>query len=975
MARNTIQPAQKDLIRSRLVQGSVDEEDKSLAMHNALVIAKIVRIDYPNNWPNALPEFIALSRSLQHGNQQHLGGSLRILLRVVKELATARLAKSQKALQSTTPELVQLLGEVYTERTSYWMDFLVKGRGDEDDADLAMSNSLTALKILRRLVIVGYEQPAQDQMVQGFWSLSQTQFDQFLGSVSSESRVPAPFQDIVGKHLIQFTKLHIQMCDEQPLSFSLLPNSIPLVKAYWALVKDFSEVFEKSGGIKQTSTRVGQGSRFEGPLLERLALKGILLLRGCVSIAHKPVQTFKYRNQETKRLEDEAMETMKTGLLTKEFLMDVVQVIISKLFIFRKSDLEAWEEDPEEWEGKEKNEGSAWEWAVRPCSERLLVDLLTRYKDLGQPLLAYCQLATQVEMDVVTKEAAYCALGCAAQNVHEAFDFDRFLAGTLVKDVQLDDSMAKLLRRRVPILISQWISIKVARENRPTVYEIFRHLLNAADKHNDEVVRITAARQLKLVADDFEFVGEQFLPFAADIFSMLLNLLDEVNLDETKLAILETIRGIVQRMDTEVSQFGDAIMTMLPKLWSGVGAEEYMIKQAVLAITTALVQSMKADSQRYQSVMIPLLQEATNPDSPLHLHLIEETVELWSAMLAQSVPPLSSDLVQLVHLGLPLLEYDTDVAKKCLEIVQDYIVLAPESILSDSLRRPTLAAVAKTLEAKSRDQGRTGAVSIEYMLMSAERLGGSQGVGVLVQDMLEIGLLHGIMEDVRDARAAHVSFGPNKRSAKINSLRETDYFMLLSRIALADPTLFVTVLAGFSTGQAGASPSAEALRPVWSWLSAEWFGSMDATGNLERTKLFCLALTRLAELPVPLATALVLERHLQAYLAMWTSVVTDVRAEDEDELATDPNADALVWKQPAGTSEYDTPLDVRERELGERDPVHTVKTYAFVVERLADLVQRVGGEDVFQAEWAVNVDDHVLKGFQQLREGRARDDE
>jgi hypothetical protein len=95
---------------------------------------------------------------------------------------------------------------------------------------------------------------------------------------------------MVGKHLIQFTKLHIEMSELHPASFPVLPGSIPLVKAYWNLVKGFSEVFDKSGGIRQTSGDVAGGNpKHEGPIYEKLALKGLLLMRSCVAIAHHPV--------------------------------------------------------------------------------------------------------------------------------------------------------------------------------------------------------------------------------------------------------------------------------------------------------------------------------------------------------------------------------------------------------------------------------------------------------------------------------------------------------------------------------------------------------------------------------------------------------------------------------------------------------------------------------------------------------------
>jgi len=125
------------------------------------------------------------------------------------------------------------------------------------------------------------------------------------------------------------------------------------------------------------------------------------------------------------------------------------------------------------------------------------------------------------------------------------FDFDGFLTSTLINDVQQTGQGYKVLRRRIAILIGQWITIKVSDANRPLVYQLFQHLLNKNDETNDHVVRITAARyvnnnnmdkqmviniltctrQFKLIADDFGFMPEGFLPYAQNMLDLLVGLL------------------------------------------------------------------------------------------------------------------------------------------------------------------------------------------------------------------------------------------------------------------------------------------------------------------------------------------------------------------------------------------------------------------------------------------------------------------
>ncbi|KAK5992646.1 Importin-11-like protein [Cladobotryum mycophilum] len=946
--KNGIKPEEKNLIRSRLFQGTIEEEERNLALHNALVIAKVVRIDYPNDWPDALSSMIDLLRSSRNGNQQHLYGTLQILLRVVKELGTARLKKSQTALQSVAPEIVYVLAEIYSEKSAIWISYLGSGQGNNDEANLAMINSLFTLKILRRLIIFGFERPHGDKSVEQFWTMSQNQFGQLLGFVNHDSSVPQSYQEIIGKHLLQFTKLHIDMGEQHAASFVFLPNSISLVHAYWDLISKFAEVFDKSGGIRQGSgEQGGNKAKAEGPLLERLALKGLLLLRACVRIAFQPVQTFKYRTPETKAEQEQAKSTIKTELLKDELVIQIVNAIISHLFVFRRSDLEAWEEDPEDWEQQEQTEGNAYEWEVRPCAEKLFLDLLTNYKELLiPPLLEYFKLAQSPQADIATKEAVYTAMGLAAAHLHLRFDFDGVLASTIAHDAQQRGGLYKVLRRRISILISQWAPVRLEDASRPLVYQIFRHFLDPSDETNDVVVRISAARQLQWIADELGFSVDAFLPYTSDVLTALIELIQNVESDETKLAILESIRILVTRMEEQVSQYGDQLMSALPSVWENSGAEEYMIKQAVIAIFAALVMSMGNNSQRYQNFMIPLLSEATRPGSDLHVHLIDESLELWNSILMQSHPPLAPEVIQLAEMALPLLEYQQDTASQALSAIESYILIAPAAILEDRLRRPTLAALAGTLESKSREQVRLGTVCIEYLIRSATELGGANGLSVVVQDMIETGFMHKIMESLRDAWEAHQTTGPNRKISKLNTVTEGDYLAILARIALAEPVLFTQMLSTFGS-----------LDQVWNWLWSEWFTHQRDMDYLERQKLYLLGLTRLLELPSPMQE-LVLSK-LQDYLDLWSSVILDL----QDGVAD--GTDTLIWGELEPT-EYDTPKMIIEREVMNKDPVHSVNALQFVKARLQDVVARVGGEAAFQENWAVNVDQDVMRRFQEM---------
>jgi hypothetical protein len=94
----------------------------------------------------------------------------------------------------------------------------------------------------------------------------------------------------------------------------------------------------------------------------------------------------------------------------------------------------------------------------------------------------------------------------------------------------------------------------MAQDKKPIVYQIFQHLLDKSDPLNDQVVRITAGRKFHAVADEWEFKADAFLPYSQAILDRLMALVQEVELPETKMALLNTISLVVERMEHHVSQ-------------------------------------------------------------------------------------------------------------------------------------------------------------------------------------------------------------------------------------------------------------------------------------------------------------------------------------------------------------------------------------------------------------------------------------
>ena len=156
--------------------------------------------------------------------------------------------------------------------------------------------------------------------------------------------------------------------------------------------------------------------------------------------------------------------------------------------------------------------------------------------------------------DILFKDSVYTAIGLAADILHDQLDFDAFLANTLVAEAGKQKPGFNIIRRRIAIVISQWIAIKIAQEKKPIVYQIFQHLLDTSDPLNDQVVRVTAGRRFKDIADEWEFHADNFLPYAPTTLERLMALVQEVDLPDTKMALLNTISIIVERLEYHVSR-------------------------------------------------------------------------------------------------------------------------------------------------------------------------------------------------------------------------------------------------------------------------------------------------------------------------------------------------------------------------------------------------------------------------------------
>ena len=384
-ATNAISKEEKTAIRSRCLDMILVEPNHRLALQLSLVMAKITRLEFPHDWPDAFPCVTRHLRSALHAESIPLilPRALLVLLYMIKELASGKLQRMRVNLQSTAPEILEPLLAIYSDRVQRWMSSLQHASAVSHDTMTYMEQSLLSLRVMRRLLIFGYENHNRHSEVCNFWSLIKSQFGEILPFVLQQNDVPMyNVRMPVERHLVQMSKFHVDMAKVHPAAFVLLPDSINLARAYWGLLSDVGQTLG-SHTLSPSSTM----NEEENSCLEKLTLKGLLLLRACLKLAYQGVMVFKYPSLEEKEDRKKALEVMKSELLSEGLVREMMEVLVVRFFVYRSQDLRKWDEQPEEFEHSE-GESDSWEYSIRCCAEKLYLDLVVNNKDLlVQPLL------------------------------------------------------------------------------------------------------------------------------------------------------------------------------------------------------------------------------------------------------------------------------------------------------------------------------------------------------------------------------------------------------------------------------------------------------------------------------------------------------------------------------------------------------------------------------------------------------------
>ncbi|KAI8056617.1 armadillo-type protein [Syncephalis plumigaleata] len=632
---NALQREEKAIIRNRLFE-NMDEEISQLAIQNAVVVAKIARCDFPLEWENLLQTLLTMVQSacnIADPSRARLikQRSLYTLHLVVKSLCSKTLTTSRKAFQEISPELFYHVGQVYHMHVEQWMNSFKEQQPYPEMID-DIQVSLVALKCLRRLMAHGFEDFSKSEAPLSLFMGLCEHLQYFLNAYQFMGDVESMEKKLIGKHITLVGKLYLDVQYYRPIPFVLAPKSMEIMHMYWGVITTQAQ-----------QHTIGQPT--ESSAIEQCLIQGICLLRALIKntlyMPQKGAKTY----QETM----DARAILDQQLLTPEFATTCIETVIGQFMPLSSTDIEAWENDPENWLIEEA--ADAYEYKLRKCAEKLFMDMMSQFREQLAPVVIAMLKKVSDRTDtqgLLLKDAVYCAIGLGAHDLYEVLDFDDWLQHRLYSELNL-------------------LTPGVSKSARPAIYRAIVALMRPEEAI---IVRLTAAESLPV----------DFSPYLEEAVNAVAQVLSDSEEPETRMRILNCLAVIVERMEHQIAPFAIQIAHLLPPLWDA-NTEEHMFQASILVTVNKLIGALKADSFALHGLVVPLVEKCVDPSTPQFVYLGEEALDLWWVTV-QNTPQLTPEMVKLLPLAVALLEHGSDSFVISLRIIESYLLLDAEFTLT-----------------------------------------------------------------------------------------------------------------------------------------------------------------------------------------------------------------------------------------------------------------------------------------------------
>lgn len=532
-----------------------------MAVQFAVTIAKIARLDCPRDWPELMPVLLERINSSDDVEQKR---TLQILVQVVKQLSTRRLSDDRIIFETFTSNLYEFAINLWNGFTfGYFQNIQQSAQLPVCQGNL--EKAMMVLRILRKLTIHGFQKPSQTPKPINFLKIIFERIKDLLECRLRIKSAPFDFLPLLERHekfVLKHMKVLTEFQEHHRLAFIEFAPQV--------LETSFNYVFFEG------SQFIFDGNQLTMP---HFVIHCLNLIKGY--LLNSTGNTY---NAQPTELEMNLAVVLRE-FFTSERLGFIMEKLLMHYFLLTPSDIEQWEEDPENYVTDEG--GDSWKYSLRSCTEAFYLALFQKYNQiLCQQLVGYAQKSQSIQLtqasevqDIIIKESIYNAVGLTAFHLFDDVDFDSWFTTQLVYELKIQGSNFRILRKRIIWMVGQWTGVKFSNALRPAVYEACLELLQPSE---DLVVRLTASKTLKTILEDFDFCAEQFLDFLEPSFTLLFHLLKESKECDTKMNVLYVMSFIVEKMSMSIKIQADNLVSYLPLLWDE-GVEHNMLRVAIIS--------------------------------------------------------------------------------------------------------------------------------------------------------------------------------------------------------------------------------------------------------------------------------------------------------------------------------------------------------------------------------------------------------
>lgn len=651
------------------------EENYQIALTLAVLISKIARIDYPKEWPEL---FSVLSQHLQSADIVTSHRIFMILFRTLKELSTKRLTSDQKTFAEISSHFFDYSWNLWRHdlqtimRGFSLLTQVSSSNASElchDDLYLTCERWFLCIKIIRQLVTLGFPSDVKSMQevrpVKEVSPILLNAIQSFLPYYSSFRETYPKFWDFLMRACTKLMKVIIVVQSRHPYSFgdrSVLPP-----------VMDFC--------LNQITAPEPEIIFFEPFLIQ------------CMKLVKSVLECKEYKPSLTGRVMDEAGVTLEqikknvtnavagvvTSLLPKERIVLLCNVLIRRYFVLTATDLEAWHHNPESF--YHEQDSVLWSEKLRPCAEALYIVLFENYSQLLGPVvvsilqeaMAACPTSvTEITPGLLLKEAVYGATAYVYYELSYYLSFKEWFTGALSLELGSNHSNMRLIRRKVALILGQWVS-EIKEDTRRPVYCAMIKLLQDPDL----CVRLAATRSLCFLIEDANFAENDFSDLLPHCWDLCFKLVVEVQEFDSKVQVLNSISILIAHVGG-IILYASKLVKFFQKAWEESSGESLLQIQLLTALKSFVI-ALGYQSPMCYDMLLPILRVGIDVNSPDEL--LEDSILLWDATLSHA-PSMVPQLLEYFPFLLEILERSFDHLKIAADITEGYIILGGNDFLS-----------------------------------------------------------------------------------------------------------------------------------------------------------------------------------------------------------------------------------------------------------------------------------------------------